>query len=58
MKNLLFLILAIIIVSVIWGILKALVFGLIGTVFHLAMLAIFCYLVYLVYKAMTDKQRI
>jgi|SwirhisoilCB2_FD_contig_91_2626193_length_593_multi_2_in_0_out_0_1 Na+(H+)/acetate symporter ActP len=58
MKNVLYLILAIILVSIVWGILKSLVFGLLGMAFHIAMIALFCYLVYLVYKAMTDKQRI
>lgn len=58
MKNILFLILALIVVSIVWGIVRTLVFGLIGTLFHLAMIGVFCYLVYMVYKAMTNKQRI
>jgi len=57
-KNVLFLILAFIVALILWGIIKSLLFGLIGTLFHLAMIALFCYLVYLIFKAMTNKQKI
>ena len=58
MKTVLSLLLAIIFVAVVWAIVKSLLFGLLGLAFHVAALALFCWLVYLVYRSMTVKARI
>ncbi len=57
MKNVLYLILALIVASLLWGVIKSLVFGVIGLIFHIAMISLFCYLVFAIFKAMT-KQKI
>ena len=53
MKNVLYLILALIVASILWGVIKSLVIGVVGIVFHIAMFSLFCYLVYSIFKAMT-----
>ena len=57
MKNVLYLILALIVISIVWGIIRSLVAGVLGMVFHIAMIALFCYLVYLVFRALTGREK-
>lgn len=57
MKNVLYLILALIVASLLWGVIKSLVFGVIGLIFYIAMISLFCNLVFAIFKAMT-KQKI
>ncbi len=56
MKNVLYLVLALIVASILWGVIKSLVFGLVGLAFHLAMFGLFCYLVYSIFTAMTRQK--
>lgn len=58
MKQILYLVLAIIAVAIVWRLLISLVGVVLGMVIHVAMIAIFCYLVYLVFKAMTSRERV
>lgn len=53
MKSFLMLVVALVLVYVVWRILMGIVIGLLGTVFHLALIGLFCYLVYVVFKALT-----
>lgn len=52
MKQALMLLLAFVIVWFVWRIVMGLVGGLLGMVFHLAIIGLFCYLIYVVYKAL------
>ena len=56
MKNVLMIILAIIVAGLLWGFISHLLAGLIGTLFHIAMIALFCYVVYYIYRLMTRQK--
>jgi hypothetical protein len=58
MKNALMLVLAFVVVYVVWHIVMSLIGGLIGTLISLALLALFCYSVYAVYKMLTREKQI
>lgn len=57
MKNVLLIVASIFIVWIVWNLLKGLFIGLLGTVFQLALIGLFCYAVYMVYKAL-NRQKI
>jgi hypothetical protein len=57
MKNVLLIALSIFIVWVVWNLVKGLFVGLLGIAFQLALIALFCYAVYAVYKAL-NRQKI
>lgn len=56
MKNVLMFILALVVVFIVWGFVKALIASLLGTIFTIGMLLLFCFLVYTVYRAMTRQK--
>lgn len=56
MKNALLVIAAIVIVWIVWGFLSHLVHWLLGSIIHLAMLALFCYAVYWVFKQLSRQK--
>lgn len=56
MKNVLYFLLALVIVFVVWGIVKSLIGALLGMVITVGMIALFCFLVYTVYRAMTRQK--
>ena len=59
MKHFLMLILAIIVVWIVWRIVAGLVVTVLGLAFHLALIIGLCYVVYLVFKALTgEKERV
>ena len=56
MKNFLMLILALIVVWILWGFVKALLGTLISTLITIGMILLFCFLVYNIYKALTREK--
>lgn len=57
MKNILYLILAFILVCFVWGLIKFLIALALGVVIKIGMILLFCALVYFVFKMLTDKQK-
>jgi len=57
MKSVLLILASILIVWFVWGLVTKIVGGLFGFVFPILMLGLFCYAVYLVYKAL-NRQKI
>jgi hypothetical protein len=57
MKNVLYLILALILVMLVWGIVRALLAKVLGIFFTIGMILLFCFLVYTVFKMMTGKEK-
>ena len=57
MKNVLLIAVSIFIVWVVWRLLSVFFIGLLGTLFQLALIGLFCYAVYMVYKAL-NRQKI
>ena len=57
MKNVLYLILAFVVVLLVWGLIKALIAMTIGILFKIGMILLFCFLVYLVFNMLTGKQK-
>jgi len=56
-KNLLYLILALVAVLIVWGIIKMVVFAVLGLAVKIAMVGLFCFLVYFVYKLLSGGNR-
>ncbi|HZO89119.1 MAG TPA: hypothetical protein VFB38_12350 [Chthonomonadaceae bacterium] len=58
MKNFLMLILAFVIVWIVWRIVMGLLAGIVGTIISIGLILLFCFLVYVVYKTLTQRERI
>ena len=56
MKNVLLILVSLFIVWVVWNMIKGLLFGVLGIAFQLALVALFCYAVYRVYKALNREK--
>lgn len=52
MRNVIMIILAVLLVCVVWRVVEPLFYGLSGDIVHLAVIALFCCVVYVVYKAL------
>jgi len=57
-KNFLMLILAFVIVWIVWRIVMGLLAGIVGTIISIGLILLFCFLVYVVYKTLTQRERI
>ena len=57
MRDAILIVVSVLVVWIVWRIIAPLLFGMSGDLFQLALLALFCYAVYLVYKAL-NRQRI
>lgn len=57
MKNVVLILVSMLIVWVVWNMIKGLLFAGLGIVFQLAIIALFCFAVYSVYKAL-NRQKI
>ena len=47
---------ALVIVWVVWNLIKGLLFGVLGIAFQIALIALFCWAVYAVYKALNREK--
>jgi membrane associated rhomboid family serine protease len=56
MKNVLLLVVSLVIVWIVWNLIKGLLFGVIGIAFQIALIALFCWAVYAVYKALNREK--
>jgi membrane protein required for beta-lactamase induction len=56
MKNVLLIAVSILIVWMVWNLLKGVLFGLFGMALQIVMIGLFCWAVYMVYKAMTREK--
>ena len=56
MKNVLLIVVSLIIVWIVWNMIKGLLIGVLGMAFQLALIALFCYAVYRVYKALNREK--
>ena len=56
MKNVILIIVSALLVWIVWKLVAPLLFGVIGIVLQIALLALFCYAVYLVYKALNREK--
>lgn len=56
MKNVVLFLLALLLVWIVWGMVRALVATLVGAAITIGMILLFCWLVYTVYKAMTRQK--
>ena len=56
MKNVLLIVLSIIVASILWSIVSHLLVGLFATVFNIAMIALFCYVVYYIYRLLSRQK--
>lgn len=58
MKNFIMLVLAIIAALIVWHIVVALLGGILAFLFHIAMIALVCYLIYAAVKAVTRQKQV
>ena len=57
MKGILYLILALVLVFLVWGLIKAVIFTALALVIKIGMILLFCALVYWVFTALTKKDK-
>jgi membrane associated rhomboid family serine protease len=56
MKNVLLIVVSIFIVWVVWNLIRGLLFGLLGIAVQIALIGLFCWAVYAVYKALNREK--